>query len=629
MAASLGMLKHLPCPAGNSCNAFQCLFKHAGDEGPSDASVTTEPPPTTTSATSSPDQGAPRKRLKLAPNASVAKPASPALSKQKDPLKRPSGSAPNAKPASAQPQTKSGASGAPSGAAAPAKAVKKAAPKKIETLNPRHIGRAPASHDFRNKLVKALHEQYTRLNTELRKETKGVETALVMSDQELIVKTLDDEQETATRDATIYPNVIKNRIMRYKRMKVEQWKEERIAAVKKDYGNGEEPQEAPPKPIETGLTPAQEVEFLKRLTVDLKSIEQYGYIATIPSEDDIRKAREAVVASGNFEVCDRCTQRFAVFPGRREEDGALASNGSCTYHPGRAYFVDRAPGERFGERPKKYRCCHQTVGDTNGCAKATNHVFKTTVPARLASVLNFAETPPNPDAPSDRGVSFDCEMGYTVYGMELIRLTAVSWPEGKELLDVLVLPVGEYIDLNTRYSGVRPEDLAEAPRWSPGEDHRPVLIPSSDSSQPPQRKLKLVPSPKAARDLFFTLISPDTPLIAHGAENDLNALRLIHPTVVDTIILYPHNKGGLPLRNSLKYLMESRLDRKIQVDSGDTDKPQGHDSAEDARAAGDLVRLKVKTEWEDMKRKGWFIRDGVLCAADDEWTTVGKGGKAK
>lgn len=215
-------------------------------------------------------------------------------------------------------------------------------------------------------------------------------------------------------------------------------------------------------------------------------------------------------------------------------------------------------------------------------------------------------------------------MGYTVYGMELIRLTAVSWPTGEELLDVLVLPIGEYIDLNTRYSGVRPEDLAEAERWKPGDDHRPTVLPSTGES--PRRKLKLVPSPQAARDLFFTLISSDTPVIAHGAENDLTALRVVHPTVVDTVLLYPHKKG-LPIRNSLKYLMEAMLDRKIQVD--DPDK-MGHDSAEDARAAGDLVRLKVKTEWEDRKRRGWSIGvDGTIQPpSDSEAWSIPKKGKA-
>ncbi|KAK7908182.1 hypothetical protein PG985_015485 [Apiospora marii] len=626
MASSLGMLKSLPCPAGKSCTAFQCLFKHEEDAEakPSHDNAAGAPEVPLTAST---NQDTPRKRQKVVPASQAEKAvATPQVQAVSPPLKHkdPAMATQPEKPSPVMPDAQK--SKAPKPAVA-------AVPKKIETLNARHLGKAPAKHDMRNKLLKLLHESYVRLNTELKKETKGKdgpEAALVLSDQELIVKALDEEEHYAVKKLTIYNNAFKNRIMYYKKMKLAQWEEERLESIKKEYGTGEESKEAAkPKPIETGLTPEQEVDFLHRLSVDLVTLQHFGYIATVPKDEDIEKAKKAVEASGNFEVCDRCTRRFAVFPGRREEDGALASNGPCVHHPGKAYYLDRIPGDRLSERTRKYRCCHQSFGDTNGCTTTENHVFKSTDPARLASVVNFVETPPNPNVPKGRAVSFDCEMGYTVYGMELIRLTAVSWPTGEELLDVLVLPVGEYIDLNTRYSGVRPEDLAEAERWKPGDDHRPTVLPSTGES-PPRRKLKLVPSPQAARDLFFTLIAPDTPVIAHGAENDLTALRVVHPTVVDTVLLYPHKKG-LPIRNGLKYLMETMLDRKIQVDDS-VDKMQGHDSAEDARAAGDLVRLKVKTEWEDRKRRGWTISgDGTTIQPPSEseaWSMPGKKGKA-
>ncbi|KAK8138764.1 hypothetical protein PG984_002144 [Apiospora sp. TS-2023a] len=622
MASSLGMLKSLPCPAGKSCTAFQCLFKHEEDAQakPSHDNATAAPEvPLATSI----QQDSPRKRQKVVPASQAAKAvATPQVQAAVSPPLK------HKDPTSAQPEVSAMPEAQKAKVSKPAVAAA-AVPKKIETLNARHLGKAPAKHDMRNKLLKLLHEHYVRLNTELKKETNGKggpEAALILSDQELITKALDEEEYHAVKKLTIYNNAFKNRIMYYKKMKLAQWKEERLASVKKEYGSGE-PKEAAPKPIETGLTPEQEVDFLHRLSVDLVTLQHFGYIATVPRDEDIDKAKKAVEASGNFEVCDRCTRRFAVFPGRREEDGALASNGPCVHHPGKAYYLDRTPGDRLSERTRKYRCCHQSFGDTNGCTTTENHVFKSTDPARLASVVNFVQTPPNPNVPKDRAVSFDCEMGYTVYGMELIRITAVSWPAGEELLDVLVLPVGEYIDLNTRYSGVRPEDLAEAERWKPGDDHRPTTLPST-GDLPPRRKLKLVPSPQAARDLFFTLIAPDTPVIAHGAENDLTALRVVHPAVIDTVLLYPHKKG-LPIRNSLKYLMEAMLDRKIQVDDT-VDKMQGHDSAEDARAAGDLVRLKVKTEWEDRKRKGWTIdsEGAIQPPGADAWSMPGKKGKA-
>src|SRR4051794_10951560 len=107
------------------------------------------------------------------------------------------------------------------------------------------------------------------------------------------------------------------------------------------------------------------------------------------------------------------------------------------------------------------------------------------------------------------------------------------------------------------------------------------------------------------------MIAPETPLIGHGLENDLNAVRIVHPTLIDTIILYPHPKG-LPMRNGLKALAREHLNREIQGGGAGV---VGHDSGEDARAAGDLVRLKVQKRWKELKAEGWKIgEDGRIEA---------------
>ncbi|KAJ8117674.1 hypothetical protein ONZ43_g4155 [Nemania bipapillata] len=411
-------------------------------------------------------------------------------------------------------------------------------------------------------------------------------------------------------------------------MSLAQWKDERAKAVRGANSTSIEP--APKKAevsIETGLTQTQEVQFLHRLVYDLTSLKAHGYISEIPSEEDIQASKAAVSACGNTETCDRCTRRFQVFPGRRAIDGALSSNGPCVYHPGKPYFPERAPGDR-SKGQRRYRCCQRSFDDeAGGCTLAHHHVFKTTDPKRLASSLNFMRTPINALVPKDRAVSFDCEMGYTVFGLELIRLTVVSWPTGEVLLDILVQPVGEVLDLNTRFSGVRPEDMASAERCAVGFNHRPTIVPTSDPTQKPARRLKIAPSPKVARDLLFTVISAETPLIGHGLENDLNAARIIHSTCVDTVLLYPHARG-LPMRNGLKYLMQAKLNRQIQVEPAEGS-PEGHDSAEDARAAGDLVRLKVQEEWKTMRAKGWSVGStGNLLPPGEEWAVVG-GAKVK
>jgi len=115
--------------------------------------------------------------------------------------------------------------------------------------------------------------------------------------------------------------------------------------------------------------------------------------------------------------------------------------------------------------------------------------------------------------------------------------------------------------------------------------------------------LRIVPSPAAARELMFKYISPSTTLIGHAIENDLNVLRIIHPRVIDTGILFPGN-GGYPIRRKLQALALEYLNREIQTDS-----VAGHNSVEDSAATGDLVRFRIKQEVEKLLRESWTITD--------------------
>ncbi|GAP85882.1 putative REX3-RNA member of the family of 3`-5` exonuclease [Rosellinia necatrix] len=670
MANALAALKSLPCPAGDSCTEFQCLFSHPRDQSEAGNKAIHKPvnsqdslrAPAASRARPYEDekniheQDLQRKRIKLDVNdtATVPQPSSTPAGRSKTQVREQRKVLPGNTPATVQQggsphilkrntpsftETNKPAQGpgpkpqqpmaitsiahAGSSSLVPG-AQPKQPSKEPESLNPRLLKKAPTSHATRVALVKALHAEFRRLNDELKKTARGVEKKWLLSDQELIVKTLDAEQEIAIKKTAIYNTSIRNKILTYKRMSLAQWKEERSKLVPDTSSDDTEPHPATtPETIETGLTQWQEVGFLPRLVEDLTTFEAFGYISKIPSKEDIEAAEAGIRACGNTETCDRCTRRFQVFPGRRETDGALSTNGPCVYHPGKLYFPVRAPGDRTkGQR--RFRCCQRsTDDDAGGCTVAQHHVFKTTDPKRLAAVLNFVNTPINPDVPKDRAASFDCEMGYTVYGLELVRLTVVAWPAGDVLLDILVQPVGEVLDLNTRFSGVRPEDMASAERFQVGSDHRPTVVPSQDPTQKAETRLKIAASPKAARDLLFTIISAETPLIGHGLENDLNAARIVHPTCIDTVLLWPHSRG-LPMRNGLKYLMQTKLGRMIQEEPKEGS-PEGHDSAEDARAAGDLVRLKIRDEWKDMRMKGWTTGAAgeLLAPGDTAWTVVG------
>jgi RNA exonuclease 1 len=86
---------------------------------------------------------------------------------------------------------------------------------------------------------------------------------------------------------------------------------------------------------------------------------------------------------------------------------------------------------------------------------------------------------------------------------------------------------------------------------------------------------------------LFQIIDSDTILVGHSLECDLQALKLSHPHVIDTSVIYQHSRGP-PYKPSLKWLAHKWLKRKIQ------DNAAGHDSAEDARTCIDLVKLKCQ-----------------------------------
>jgi len=157
-----------------------------------------------------------------------------------------------------------------------------------------------------------------------------------------------------------------------------------------------------------------------------------------------------------------------------------------------------------------------------------------------------------------RVIALDCEMCKTVDDqLSLTRVSLLEW-DGSLILDTLAKPAMPIKDYLTVYSGITKEMLD------------PVTTTLAD-----------------IQEQLLEIITPRTILIGHSLECDLKALKMAHPFIVDTSLLYPHPHGQ-PLKSALKWLVQRYLHRDMKRDKGIA----GHDSIEDAQAVLDLVKLK-------------------------------------
>ncbi len=159
-----------------------------------------------------------------------------------------------------------------------------------------------------------------------------------------------------------------------------------------------------------------------------------------------------------------------------------------------------------------------------------------------------------------RVLAMDCEMCKIEGGEQaLTRISLVNW-DGETVIDEFVKPNKPIIDYLTPYSGITPEKL---------HNIRTTL--------------------KDIQDRLLKTITPKHILIGHSLNADFTALKLTHPFILDTSVLYPHPRGP-PMKSSLKWLAQKYLNREIQKGHG----TKGHDSVEDAKACLDLVKLKCE-----------------------------------
>lgn len=627
MFTTLGLFAGVACPQGDHCSLLNCIFSHTCHSNTGNPSLA--------GATTASKTGDAPSQKKLKTQDSISSPGSSSLSHKSPLLKDAAASTPTPKPSQPLPRQPSdqdslqtlppeGAStsssrttstpekGSPSDIPVTAQPTcPQLPPRKVrkESLNPRMLSKAPAPHGTRSAILTKLHSIILSQNEKLAKSKDASNKCFVLTADELVIMALDEEEAVAKSSPSVYSNVIKHRIVKLKNMSLPEWAKEVMEHLNMRYYKvPTAPTPEAPKRVETGLTSKQEIQLVSKLITPVNGLEEFGYVTKAPTTTEIETAKQGVIDSKGWEKCERCGGRFQVFPGRRE-DGALTTGGPCTYHPNRPIIPPRKKTDNYtGSSDPYYPCCSESIGASVGCTKGAHHVFKISEAKRLASILQFETTPRQPDKGALDPVCFDCEMGYTTQGLELIRLTAVSWPDGRELLDILVRPIGEVLDLNSRFSGVYPEHFANAIPY--GTSNPPsTSSPQVDGGEQKQKPMQVVDSPAAARKLLFEFLQPETPLIGHAIDNDLNVCRIIHPTIIDTVILYPAPRGGLPNRMSLKALARKHLCREIQT-AGD----KGHDSKEDAIATGELVRARVRDSWKTYKHHGWRFEDDRMDA---------------
>ncbi|XP_067409277.1 RNA exonuclease 1 homolog isoform X2 [Emydura macquarii macquarii] len=259
---------------------------------------------------------------------------------------------------------------------------------------------------------------------------------------------------------------------------------------------------------------------------------------------------KTAVSDASKRVCCRCGEIYTV-----TASGKHIRKEECNYHSGRV-LRQKVPGGL----ETRYSCCEGVVGSP-GCQVAKLHVHdgqKENLEGFMKTFIKLTPADGNPGV-----FALDCEMCYTTQGLELTRVTVVD-SNLQVAYDTFVKPDNEIIDYNSRFSGVTEEDLKNT-----------------------------TSSIRDVQAILLNLFSANTILIGHSLENDLFALKLIHNTVVDTAVVFPH-RLGLPHKRALRNLMADYLRRIIQDDVG------GHDSSEDAAACMELMLWKVK---EDKGRK--------------------------
>ena len=275
--------------------------------------------------------------------------------------------------------------------------------------------------------------------------------------------------------------------------------------------------------------------------------------SSAPSTDsDSSDLTENSGFEGGEKKCVRCTKDFYV-----NKSGEYLKSEKCYYHWGKV--------GKTHPHFQTYTCCG-AERYAPGCTEGVAHVWNGYQMGFNGPFVDYVETQPSErqnDQVHNGVYALDCEMCYTGLGLELTKVTVVG-SDGRLVYEKFVRPQARIIDYNTRFSGITKKDLAA-------------------------RNGTVVTLPEVQQDLL-KIFHADTILIGHALENDLRVLKMVHNTIVDTSVTFPHFNGpGYKL--SLRSLTWQILKRTIQ------DSEHGHSSFEDSRACLELMLWRVRKDF--------------------------------
>ncbi|KAI3320890.1 ribonuclease H-like domain-containing protein [Xylariaceae sp. AK1471] len=239
----------------------------------------------------------------------------------------------------------------------------------------------------------------------------------------------------------------------------------------------------------------------------------------------------------NSRKCKRCKGQESKVLGRE-----------CTYHL----------HKRNKWNPSKpYKCC-STGG--RGCMTLPKHDFQ--LPLRAIKHKDYRQTPTASAEPKLRAVVLDCEMAGIAGGdSEVILLCVTDYVTGAVLLNRFVCPRTTITQMRSSIHGITKSMLNEA--ISQGQ---------------------ALSGWEGARSELWKYINDNTILIGHALEHDLDALRIIHPRVVDSGILSRNAVGIRRIRWGLHTLCSELLNIEIRKNKGGI-----HDCLEDVLATREVV----------------------------------------